>query len=47
MWLVPASGGAPTALTLRTGRGFDLGDFNAWQLSSSLYLDGSRRRPAA
>jgi hypothetical protein len=40
MWLVPASGAKPTALTpLRTG-GFDLGDFNAWQLSSGLYLDG-------
>jgi hypothetical protein len=40
MWLVPASGARPTALTpVRTG-GFDLGDFNAWQLSSGLYLDG-------
>ncbi len=40
MWLVPASGARPTALTpVRTG-GFDLGDFNAWQLSSGLYVDG-------
>jgi TolB protein len=41
MWLVPASGARPSALTpARTGSGFDLGDFNAWQLSSGLYLDG-------
>jgi hypothetical protein len=40
MWLVPASGARPTALTpVRTG-GFDLGDFNAWRLSSGLYVDG-------
>jgi hypothetical protein len=40
LWLVPASGARPTALTpVRTG-GFDLGDFNAWQLSSGLYVDG-------
>jgi hypothetical protein len=41
LWLVPASGARPTALTpVRNGHGFDLGDFNAWQLSSGLYLDG-------
>ncbi|HUB40346.1 MAG TPA: hypothetical protein VMA72_15970 [Streptosporangiaceae bacterium] len=43
MWLVPASGGRPTALTpVRTASNitFDLGDFNAWQLSSGLYVDG-------
>jgi hypothetical protein len=41
MWLVPASRAKPTALTpLRTGSGFDFGDFNAWQLSSGLYVDG-------
>ncbi len=41
MWLVPASGAAPAALTpARNGHGFDSGDFNAWQLSSGLYLDG-------
>jgi TolB protein len=42
MWLVPASGATPTALTpARTGgTGFDFGDFNAWQLSSGLYVDG-------
>jgi hypothetical protein len=40
-WLVPVSGAKPTALTpVRTGSGFDLGDFNAWQLSSGLYVDG-------
>jgi hypothetical protein len=43
MWLVPASGARPTALTpVRTGGNDpDLGDFNAWQLSSGLYVDGS------
>jgi hypothetical protein len=40
MWLVPASGARPAALTPARTRGFDLGDFNAWQLSSGLYLDG-------
>ncbi len=41
MWLVPVSGAKPTALTpARTGSGFDFGDFNAWQLSSGLYVDG-------
>lgn len=41
LWLVPASGAKPTALTpARSGRGFDAGDFNAWRLSSGLYLDG-------
>jgi hypothetical protein len=41
LWLVPASGARPAALTpVRTGAGFDLGDFNAWQLSNGLYLDG-------
>lgn len=41
MWLVPASGAKPTAQTpARTGSSFDLGDFNSWQLSSGLYVDG-------
>jgi hypothetical protein len=41
MWLVPVSGAKPAALTpVRTGSSFDLGDFNAWQLSSGLYVDG-------
>ena len=41
MWLVPASGAGPRALTpVRTGTNGDLGDFNAWQLSSGLYVDG-------
>jgi hypothetical protein len=41
LWLVPASGARPTALTpVRNGHGFDAGDFNAWQLASGLYLDG-------
>ncbi len=40
MWLVPVSGARPTALTpVRTGS-FDLGDFNAWKLSSGLYVNG-------
>jgi len=44
MWLVPASGARPTALTpVRTASNssFDLGDFNAWKLSSGLYVDAS------
>jgi hypothetical protein len=41
MWLVPAGGARPTALTPARGdSGFDFGDFNAWQLSSGLYVDG-------
>jgi hypothetical protein len=40
VWLVPASGARPTALTPTRTSGFDLGDFNAWQLSSGLYVDG-------
>jgi hypothetical protein len=41
LWLVPAGGATPTALTpARRGNSFDQGDFNAWQLSSGLYLDG-------
>jgi hypothetical protein len=41
MWLIPASGAKPTALTpVRTGSRFDFGDFDAWQLSSGLYVDG-------
>jgi hypothetical protein len=40
LWLVPASGAKPTALTpVRKGSTFDLGDFDAWKLSSGLYLD--------
>jgi hypothetical protein len=40
MWLVPASGARPTALTPPRTSGFDQGDFNAWQLSSGLYVNG-------
>jgi hypothetical protein len=40
LWLVPASGARPSALTPVRRNGFDLGDFDAWQLSSGLYLDG-------
>jgi hypothetical protein len=40
MWLVPVSGAKPSALTPVRKNGFDLGDFNAWQLSSGLYVDG-------
>jgi hypothetical protein len=40
LWLVPASGARPTALTPARRTGFDMGDFNAWQLASGLYLDG-------
>jgi hypothetical protein len=39
LWLVPVSGAAPTALTpARTGDGPDLGDADAWQLPTGLYL---------
>jgi hypothetical protein len=41
LWLVPASGATPTVLTpARKKPGFDMGDFDAWQLSSGLYVDG-------
>ena len=41
LFLVPASGARPTALTpARNHPTFDLGDFDAWQLSSGLYVDG-------
>ncbi len=39
-WLVPASGARPRALTPVHHNNFDFGDFNAWQLSSGLYLNG-------
>jgi hypothetical protein len=43
LWLVPASGARPTALTPpRPGGTFDLGDLNAWQLKSGLYLDAAQ-----
>jgi hypothetical protein len=39
LWLVPASGGRPTALTPpRSPRSGDYGDIDAWQLPSGLYL---------
>jgi hypothetical protein len=38
LWLVPASGAKPSALTPVRTTGEDLGDINAWQLSSGLYL---------
>jgi hypothetical protein len=38
LWLVPASGAKPTALTPLRTKGFDLGDIAAWRLSSGLYL---------
>jgi TolB protein len=41
LWLVPASGARPSALTPpRKGAGFDEGDFNAFQLASGLYVNG-------
>jgi hypothetical protein len=40
LWLVPVGGARPTALTTqRPDHGPDQGDFNAWQLSSGLYLE--------
>ena len=42
LWLVPASGARPTALTQqRTGKGPDLGDINAFQLPTGLYLQAT------
>ena len=42
LWLVPASGARPTALTQqRSGHGPDLGDLDAWQLPSGLYLQAA------
>lgn len=39
LWLVPASGARPAALTpQRNGSGPDLGDIGAWTLTSGLYL---------
>jgi len=40
MWLVAASGARPAALTPARHNDWDLGDFNAWQLSSGLYVNG-------
>jgi TolB protein len=44
LWLVPASGAAPKALTpargpIDKGGNVDFGDFAAWRLSSGLYLN--------
>jgi hypothetical protein len=42
LWLVPVSGAHPTALTpRRTVSSGDLGDLDAWQLSSGLYLQAA------
>jgi hypothetical protein len=42
LWLVPASGATPTALTpVREATSRDLGDLSAWQLSSGLYLQSA------
>lgn len=42
LWLVPASGAQPTALTAqRDGEGPDLGDIDAWRLPSGLYLQAA------
>jgi len=42
LWLVPASGAHPTALTpRRTVSSGDLGDLDAWQLPSGLYLQAA------
>jgi hypothetical protein len=38
LWLVPANGARPTALTPQRNGTYDLGDVNAWRLSSGLYL---------
>jgi hypothetical protein len=42
LWLVPANGAHPKALTPpRNPRSGDLGDLDAWQLSSGLYLQAA------
>jgi hypothetical protein len=42
LWLVPASGSRPTALTpVRGNYSPDLGDLDAWRLPSGLYLESS------
>jgi hypothetical protein len=41
LWLVPASGARPTALTPQRKPGYDLGDLDAWRLSSGLYLQSA------
>ncbi len=42
LWLVPASGAKPAALTQqRSSSGPDLGDINAWQLPGGLYLQAT------
>jgi hypothetical protein len=42
LWLVPASGARPTALTPpRRASSGDLGDLDAWQLPSGLYLQAA------
>jgi hypothetical protein len=44
LWLVPVSGGRPTALTPRRSASAstgDLGDLDAWTLSSGLYLQSA------
>jgi hypothetical protein len=38
LWLVPSGGAAPTELTPVRKASFDLGDIDAWQLPSGLYL---------
>jgi hypothetical protein len=38
LWLVPASGAKPAALTPQRKDGRDLGDIDAWRLPSGLYL---------
>jgi TolB protein len=42
LWLVPVDGGRPSALTPRRGASSrDLGDLDAWSLSSGLYLQAA------
>jgi hypothetical protein len=44
LWLVPVNGGRPTALTPRrsaSAKSGDLGDLDAWSLSSGLYLQSA------
>jgi TolB protein len=41
LWLVPASGARPKALTPVRKSGMDLGDLDAWSLPSGLYLQSA------
>ncbi|HET7014628.1 MAG TPA: hypothetical protein VFI65_12005 [Streptosporangiaceae bacterium] len=42
LWLIPADGGKPRALTTQRGKhSIDLGDIDAWPLRGTMYLQGT------